>query len=285
VVLLCPVAELYYDGESTCKVFPYKLFFRGASTMSPYTKGDFVCATNLRNYTAEDGGVFLAGDFDFGPEYNGLKGSFSAQIYSDYSLVLFLNYSWIEGKASKLAKNQWYGTVDPKSISPNQAKAGRKFRASIMMGKLRGGVAAEAVGAVKVQDIGAGWMFSYPLAGVSTGLGIGASAPSSSSFAYSQMPGNTSAPNWSGCVFGFVQAATSSPIYYTPSAAGAGCLWVRITSSIVLQFEFITPKGVQWSLGLAASLGDAGVGKLGTQFDGGPYLYGTGDSNPMWLQV
>ena len=163
-VYLCPIARLEWNG-TTCMVSPYASFFNGASVMSPYSPGTAVTATATNVYLAE-GSLYLKGSFDFGAGLKGLKGSFTAEVFSDYSLALMVKYSW---SGQKETSSTWYGTVDDKSLSPAWDAAGRSFLVQYMVGNIYGGVVGVSVGALKVVDVGAGWAFGYGMAAAGGG--------------------------------------------------------------------------------------------------------------------
>ena len=134
-VYLWPIARLEWDG-TTCKVPPYAYFFNGSSVVSPYSPGTAVTATGTNVYLAE-GSLYLEGSFDFGAGLNGLKGSFTAEIFSDSSLALMVKYSW---SSQKETSSTWDGTVDDKSLSPAWDAAGRSFLVQYMAGDVSGGI-------------------------------------------------------------------------------------------------------------------------------------------------
>lgn len=270
-VYLCPIARLEWDG-TTCMVSPYAHFFNGASVMSPYSPGTAVTATSTNVYVAE-GSLYLKGSFDFGAGLNGLKGSFTAEVFSDYSLSLMVKYSW-SGKKETSAT--WYGTVDDKSLSPAWDAAGRSFLVQYMAGDVSGGIVGASVGALKVIDVGAGWAFGYGMAAAKAGAGVGVSLPSWSDWCAATVPGTSSFPDWSGMPFLLVERGTA------PYGYNQALLQVILSGTLSLS---LTWTGWSSSIGLELKAAWGGGGKLGPRCTAEPYLAGVAQTNPITLKV
>lgn len=272
-VYLCPVARLEWDG-STCKVSPWAYYWTGASTMSPYTPGDPVIATGVEiRYTESTRCLNMTGSFDFGKGMQGLKGSFTAEVFSDYSLALTLKYS---SDGAKQAESSWYGTVDTKSISARSEAAGQAFLIRYMSGDVAGDVVGASVGALKVADIGAGWTYGYGMVAAKAGLGVGVSAPSWSDWYRAQVPGGSRFPDWSGKPF-YVLERGSAPYGYNQAV-----LSIVLSGSVTLSCSW---AGLSPSLGLEVKAAWGGGGKLGSRADGGPYLATARETNPISLKI
>ncbi|KAA0252778.1 hypothetical protein FBQ97_21855 [Acidobacteria bacterium ACD] len=268
-VYLCPIARLEWDG-TTCKVSPWAHFFTGASVMSPYSAGDAVAATKTSVYTSS-GSLYLSGSFDFS-SLKGMKGSFVAEVFSDYSLALLVKYSYTGQKETSAT---WYGTVDTSSIEPAWDAAGRSFLVQYMSGDVAGGVVGASVGALKVVDVGAGWTFGYGMAAAKAGAGAGVSLPAWSDWCAAEVPGTSAFPDWSDKPFLLVERGTA-PYGYNQSL-----LQVILSGSVSLS---LTWQGWSTSLGLEVKAAWGGGGKLGPRFVAEPYLCGVQQTNPITVK-
>lgn len=276
-VYLCPIARLSYAAKTKeCKVWPFYDFNSGASVWSPYSAGDPVYATSVNEYGDAKNGVYISGTFDFSGKLRSgtLSGSFTAEIFEDWSLSLCVRYSTNGGKA---ASSTWYGQPTEDMKKAKEGLGGKKFWVRYQCGDVSAGVVKGSVGLLDVIDEGAGQRRMYPMVAGSTGAGAGFSLPSWSGFEYAEAQSG-SYPDWGGKTFAVAETGGTAGVVSGSSAT----LAVTLSNKDVLRFKW---EGFGSALGLEAKALFLGGGILGPGVDGGRCLTGTRKDNPVWPKV